>query len=294
MKNKKKIVAYHGACLDGSSAAAVFKMRYPEAVFYPIKSRIHTEIKDAILQDLKKGDAELFVLDNPWFVEDYAKSGVKLTIIDHHKGAFDELISLAEQYENINYIFDDKKSGASLTWSFLFPDKDLPKFIWHIEDVDIWRMEDKYHSDLISTYASIYMDNLDKYIEMINADIEEIYKLAKPVLDYRDALIDYYMRNAQALHLKVGEYKIKAYNVASIRPVISEFGNRISKEVKEPVVMFKLFGDLVNLSFRSASEKWKPLPVDLAQSLGGNGHPLAAGAKMRLQDFLDSLEESNE
>ncbi len=290
-----KIVAYHGSCLDGSSAAAVFKMKYPNAEFFPLKSRIHIELRDSILSLLESNtDSEIYVLDNPWFVEDYAKSGKPVTVIDHHIGEKENLENLASKYPNLKFIFDNSKSGASLTWSFLFADKPLPKFVWHIEDGDLYRYNEKEKSKLVESYAAIYLDNLDKFIEMIESDIEDIYRIARPVLDYQNMLLNYYKRNAQALHLKIGTYKIKAYNVASTRPVVSDFGNAMSKETKEPIVMFKVFGDRVNLSFRSASEDFKPLPVDLAQSLGGNGHKLAAGASMSLKDFLANLEEVEE
>ncbi len=293
MKSNMKIVSYHGACLDGSTAAAVFKMSYPDAKFFPIKSRVHTDIKDEILRLLDENDnAELYVLDNPWFVEDFAQTGRIVTVLDHHAGEFENLSALASKYENLNYIFDNEKSGASLTWSFLNPDKKMPKFIWHIEDGDLYRYEDKEKSKLTESYAAIYLDDLDKFISFINSDIEEIYEKARPALDYQNMLIDYYMRNAKALHVNIGRYKIKAYNVASLRPVVSDFGNLISEKVKEPVLMFKIFGDTVNLSFRSASENFEPYPVDLAQSCGGNGHKLAAGATMSLKEFLERLEDS--
>ncbi len=288
-----KIVSYHGACLDGSTAAAIFKMSYPDAKFFPVKSSVHTDIKDEIINLLKENsEAELYVLDNPWFVEDFAKTGRSVTVLDHHVGEFENLNALASKYENINYIFDNEKSGASLTWSFLHSGEDLPRFVWHIEDGDLYRYEDKEKSKLTESYAAIYLDDLDKFISFINSDIEEIYERARPALDYQNMLIDYYMRNAKALHFNIDGYKIKAYNVASIRPVVSDFGNLISAKVKEPVLMFKIFGDTVNLSFRSASEDFKPYPVDLAQSCGGNGHKLASGAAMPLREFLGRLEEA--
>jgi len=293
MKNNLKVVTYHGACLDGSSAAAVFKMAHPDARFFPVKSSVHTDIKDEVLDLL--GDnkqVEVYVLDNPWFVRDFAKTGAAVTVLDHHMGEYNNLSAIAKEYDNVRYVFDNEKSGASLTWSYLFPDKKMPKFIWHIEDGDLYRYEDKTKSKLIESYAAIYLDDLDKFIEFINADLDDLYKKAQPVLDYQNMLIDYYLRNASALHFNVSGYKIKAYNVASIRPIVSDFGNAMSEKVKEPVLMFKVFGNTVNLSFRSASESFKPYPVDLAQACGGNGHKLAAGAAMPLQEFLERLEEA--
>ncbi len=293
MKSNTKIIAtYHGACLDGSSAAAVLKLKHPEVKFFPIKSNVHTEIRNEVLSILNSDkEYELYILDNPWFIEDFAKTGNKITILDHHIGEFENLNSITKKYPNVEYVFDNDKSGASLTWSYLFKNKEVPKFIWHIEDGDLYRYDEKEKSKLVESYATIYIDNIDKFITFINSDIMEIYKKAEPVLDYQNMLIDYYLRNAQALHLNIHGYKIKAYNIASIRPVVSDVGNIISQKTKEPVVMFKIFGNTVNLSFRSASENYKPYPVDLAQICGGNGHKLAAGATMSLNEFLKNLKE---
>ncbi len=289
MKNKK-IVSYHGACVDGTAAAAVFKMRYPNSIFVPVKSRSDFDARDKILSLYgQDAESELYILDNPFFADDFAKIFKSLTIIDHHIGEFEHLRRLERENINTEYIFDNSKSGASLTWSFLFPDKDLPKLIWHVEDGDIWRMGDKYGTDLVYSYLSIYVDDLDAYINFINSDINDIYEKAEPVLEYKNMLLDYYIRNAQALHLKVGEHIIKAYNVASVRGLVSSFGNKMSEITKESIVMFKCFGDHVNLSFRSASDKFTPSALELAQSLGGNGHKQAAGASMPLKNFINSL-----
>ena len=286
----KKVAVYHGACVDGSTAAAVFKMCFKDVELIPIKSRIHEEAKEEAIELAKKHGSELFVLDNHFFVKDYLNEGLKLTVLDHHISGYEELKALEKENPNLSYIFDNNKSGASLAWAHFFKGKEIPKFIWHVEDGDIWKMEDRYHTDLVNTYASIYMDNIDKYIEMINSDIEEIYKIAKPIYEYREALIDYYIRNAQALHLKIGEHVIKAYNVASIRPVVSQFGNIVSEKTKETIVMFKIFGDHVNLSFRSAGD-FKPSARELAVFLGGGGHERASGATMPLKDFIENLQD---
>ena len=290
------IATYHGACLDGSAAAAVLKMRYPQAKLVSVKSRVHQDAKEEVIKLVethKEEGVELYMLDNPFFAREFAQLGVKLTIIDHHIGEHENLSRLEKEFENVKYIFDNNKSGASLAWGYFFEGKQLPKFIWHIEDGDIWRLDDEENTGKVESYASIYLDKIDKFIEFINADIEDLYKKGEVALAYRDMLVDYYMRNANALHLKVGKDIIKAYNVASLRPVVSQFGNLMSQRVKEPVVMFKVFGNTVNLSFRSASEKWKPYPVDLAQSLGGNGHKLAAGATMPLDEFVKNLQDVN-
>ena len=284
------IVSYHGACVDGSTAAAVCKKKFPDAEFVPVRHRKDEEAKNSLLSLIEKyKEHTLYMLDNPFFARELAQKSRELIILDHHIGEKENLKEIEAEFENVKYIFDNDKSGASLAWQYFFPDKEIPPFIKYVEAGDIWKKEGiEKEVDLVETYASIYLDNLDKYIEMIDEDINKIFEIAKPIVEYKDMLVDYYLRNARALHIKIGDHVVKAYNVASIRPVVSEIGNKLSKQTKETVMLFKVFGDVVNVSFRSAGD-FSPSALELAQSLGGNGHKRAAGAAMNLKDFLDSI-----
>lgn len=286
----KIIVSYHGACIDGSTAAAICKMKHKEAAFVPVRHRKDEEAKEELLSLIAKSkDNLVYMLDNPFFARELAKSANKLVILDHHIGEHENLKSIEEEFDNVKYIFDNEESGASLAWRYFFPEKEEPAFVSYVKAGDIWKKEGiEKEVDLVETYASIYLDNLDKYIEMINSNIEDIFSIAHPIVEYKDMLVDYYLRNAKALHIKIGEYIVKAYNIASIRPVVSEIGNKLSKQTKETVMLFKVFGDVVNVSFRSAGD-FSPSALELAQSLGGNGHKRAAGAAMDLKKFLDSI-----
>ena len=287
--SNKKIATYHGACIDGTAAATVFKMANPEVDdIYPIKSSADKHIEHVLL-DIDE-NTHVFLLDNVFFLEDIiAKAPAAVTVIDHHISEYERLGHLRAQ-KKIEYIYDVNKSGATLTWRYFFPGKELPKMLWHIEDGDIWKMEDEAGTDKATSYAFLFMDDLQGMQNVILQDIERVYQKGEALVAYRNRIVDYYMRNAQALHLQVGNYRVKAFNVASVRPVVSLVGNKLSELTKETVVLFKMFGDHVNLSFRSNDKVHGPKAVELAKNLGGGGHTLAAGASIPLREFVDRLD----
>jgi len=54
-------------------------------------------------------------------------------------------------------------------------------------------------------------------------------------------------------------------------------------------VLFKVFGNRVNLSFRGNKRVHGPNAEELAVYLGGGGHKYASGASMDLKQFLNAL-----
>ncbi len=284
-----KLATYHGYCADGATAAAIFLRKYPDAIMIPVISKDDEDAKEEVIKHSKEV-GEIYVLDNAYFAKEYLETGKRVNIIDHHVTNEPVLQELSLEYKNLNVIFDLKESGASLTWKYLFPNEDLPRFVWHIRDGDLWNMEDEHNTQLTVLYTTLFLDNLNKLQTLLHIPIEEIYEKAEPIFRYRDNIVNYYLRNAQALHLRIGEHTVKAYNVASVRDVISIVGNKLSEITKETVVLFKVFGNRVNLSFRSNEKVHGPSAAELATLLGGGGHKYAAGASIHTKDFINSLE----
>jgi hypothetical protein len=53
-----------------------------------------------------------------------------VTLIDHHKTALEDLAGLP----SLHTFTDLERSGATLAWDYLFPDKPRPLLLGHIED----------------------------------------------------------------------------------------------------------------------------------------------------------------
>jgi oligoribonuclease NrnB/cAMP/cGMP phosphodiesterase (DHH superfamily) len=140
----KNLCIYHDNCIDGLTAAAIClnASRHPNLVwnskkltgticFYPGK------YQEAPPYDLIAGK-------HVWLVDfSYKKAQLleilqicdKLTILDHHVSAKDELENI--EHPKLTCIFDLNRSGAGITWDYLFTGPRL-EIIDLIEDRDLW------------------------------------------------------------------------------------------------------------------------------------------------------------
>ncbi len=133
----KPLVIYHGNCADGFSAAWCFWRKYGERADYVAgvyqQSPPDVKGRDVYLVDFSYKCA---------VVADMLRSAWRVTLIDHHKTAIDELASLCMgDYDHapLQWFCDLERSGATLAWDYLFPDEPRPLLLGHIEDRDLWR-----------------------------------------------------------------------------------------------------------------------------------------------------------
>ena len=55
-----------------------------------------------------------------------------VTVLDHHLGNRDVVESMPE------YVFDEKRSGATIAWSYFHPDTIVPMLLRYVEDGDLY------------------------------------------------------------------------------------------------------------------------------------------------------------
>lgn len=143
----KQYIIYHDKCTDGLTSAAIFnywieKHSYRNAHDYEFIPG-YFQMKKEDLEKLK--DGVVFFLDFSLkkdlfeYVLDIANNVV---LIDHHKGAYDELNHLFNR-SNLKVVFDLEECGSTLTWKYLFSNVEVPLIIKHVRDRDIWKWENK-------------------------------------------------------------------------------------------------------------------------------------------------------
>ncbi len=281
---KNIIGIYHGKCIDGTAAAAVLLKKFPEAKVFPLPHGYTTEDIAEILE-LVTAETEVYTVDCSLGVKEFLQKGVSVTTIDHHIGGKEELETLAHEEDNFNFIFDNEKSGASLTWSYFFPEEELPELIKYVEDADIWTW--KYGDDTkhVNNYLSMYRNDPEKMLGYIeHEDIESIKEKGSIISKYTDLAIEKHLEILPNT-LRIGEWEVPAYNITSYH---SMCGNKLSKALGKTVAMYTINGDEVSLGFRSCNEE-SPTSLELATVLGGGGHTKASGARMSLKEFLEGL-----
>jgi uncharacterized protein len=124
------LILYHGHCPDGWCAAYIASKKYPEAKLVPMDHGAnHAEVlKECIHKDVLMVDFSLRTREEN---DTLAASTRSFLILDHHKSAQAVL-------ENASYaVFDMKRSGAGLTWDYLFGGT-RPWVVDFIEDRDLW------------------------------------------------------------------------------------------------------------------------------------------------------------
>ena len=123
-------ILYHARCHDGfASAYAAWRALGDSATYIPVR---HGEPipdmpdgSDVYIQDFAYPRSELLKLSDR----------AKVTVLDHHKTAMNDLSGLSFA------IFNLKKSAATLAWEYWHPDCPMPELFAYIEDRDLQRLE---------------------------------------------------------------------------------------------------------------------------------------------------------
>jgi oligoribonuclease NrnB/cAMP/cGMP phosphodiesterase (DHH superfamily) len=276
---KQILGIYHKNCIDGTSAAAVVLKKFPEAKLFPLSHSYTKEDLDPI-RDLAKKGAEIYIVDCTLGFKELLEDGHDVVIIDHHISDREEMMDKADGNPKIKYVFDNEKSGASLAWSYFFPEKAEPESIKYVEDSDlgIWQYGDD--TKQVNNYLSMFRNNPETMLKLLEGDIEELKTKGALIIRYSDKQIEDLIKTPPVT-LKIGEYVVPAYNITMYRTAC---GNIISEKQDSVAVMFTIKGNNVNFSFRS-KEHQNPSALELAQVFGGGGHRNSAGATASLEDF---------
>lgn len=128
----KPLVIYHGNCADGFAAAWVCRRKFGDAAEY-VPGVYQTPPPDVT-------GRRVYLVDFSYkrdVVAEMIKTAERVILIDHHKTAIEDLHELPglEQYTDL------ERSGATLTWDYLFPNEPRPLLLGHIEDRDLWKFK---------------------------------------------------------------------------------------------------------------------------------------------------------
>jgi len=130
MSDKPIVVIYHKRCPDGFGAAYAAWKKFGDSAEY-----IPAGYGDDALEGLEGKEVYLldFCYELPGEMDRIASIAKRFVTLDHHQSS-KELVKIAPEH-----IFDEKRSGASIAWSFFHPDTPLPRLIQYLEDGDLYR-----------------------------------------------------------------------------------------------------------------------------------------------------------
>lgn len=280
----KTIAIYHKDCTDGTTAAAVVLRKFPDALTFPLSHGYEKGDIAEILAQIAPGD-QVFTVDCVIGVRELLGAGHKVTSIDHHAGVFEESTQLAKDDPAFTYVFDNKKSGASLSWSYFFPNEPVPELIKLVEDVDLWNWRYAPDSKYMSNYLFMLTNQPAEVKKLIDSPLESIKRDGSVIARYSDIMIDHDVKHTEPIMLRVGSYEVPFYNITNNK---SEAGNALTKERDRAVGLFTIDANIVKISFRSL-DAHSPSSLELAKLLGGGGHKNSSGAGMPLEGFLKAI-----
>ncbi|MBK3333039.1 phosphoesterase [Persephonella atlantica] len=288
---KKVVCIYHGNCTDGTTAAAVLLKKYPDCQLFPFEHGYKPEHIDQLLQSVDK-ETTVYIVDFSLKKEDLIsliKRAKQVVNIDHHISAKDYLEEIDRQYDNFTFVFNNNRSGASLTWEYLF-NTEPPWIVKYVEDQDIWTWRYGENTKYVNLYLLPFTNRPEEVVKLLDQQPDNLIEKGKIIASFSDYLINKYVERAKETPVKIGEYTVRGFNTTYFQ---SEIGNILSTKFGEAVLLFSVQGTDVKLSFRSC-EGQKPNALDLARILGGGGHKNAAGALVKIEDFLKmvKLEEN--
>lgn len=282
---------YHKDCLDGTTAAAVLLKKFPDVVLRPLSHRYKEEDLNSIVKEVGE-ETTVYILDfslREGHSEKLIKKVTEVINIDHHIGAEEKLKILDKNYSNFSFVFDNDRSGASLTWIYFYGEENIPQLIKYIEDSDIWRFTYGDETRYAVSFLYQFSGHPEEMLDYINASEEKIQKVlrdGKMIKEYRDGQRDTLLRSVDTINLKIKEYVVPIHNTPEF--LRSDVGHILATKLGKTVATFVINGDVVKLHFRGSDEH-NPSALDLAKILDGGGHRNAAAASVSLKKFCEMI-----
>lgn len=257
----KTIICYHAGCPDGFGSAWAFYHKYKDdALYVPFRYGDKLESYE---------DCDVFFLDcsvKRDYLLEIKEKAKSVTVIDHHITAYDDIGDLDFCH------FDLKHSGCVLSWKYLFPDKEIPIILQHIEDRDLWSWKLENSEEILS-----YLDSFDKTIgdwvlieKMLNSDkgYDKVVESGKAILRYKNTIIKKISKNSR-------DIKICGYNGIAINSPFfqSEIGD-LYPEYDFVLIYYSKRNQYI-CSLRTSHDNVDV--SEIAKKFNGGGHKKASG-----------------
>lgn len=290
----QKLIIYHSNCTDGWCSAWLCHLVWPDAEF--VSANYGWEPPDVTGKDVLIVD---FSYDRPVLEQMAAKAAV-LKVLDHHETAEKNLAGLPY------CTFDQSKSGAHLTWDYLVgegllqphklwpvlspdyfaPVKGEPKLHWlvqYVEDYDLHAHALPYHHEICAAIRN-HDTEFEVWDEMSKRTAESMIEEGRPVLRYQNWLIDHHVRYVQVV-------EIRGHKGLGVQCSMNKLWSRVADGImaKHPDTPFVAIWQDTADGFRIYSLRSRGgfHVGQLAETLGGGGHPGAAAFKVNYRTTLE-------
>lgn len=283
---KDVVVIYHGGCPDGVASAIVAVEALgddlnlvPGHYAHPLsEENIDLQGKTVVLCDFSYPLEEM---------QKIVSQAYRVIFLDHHRTPLENLAQLLAE-PNVFAFASVHYSGASLTWQFFNPGKDIPLFISYIEDGDLYKFILDDSRNIVKGIHAV----LDKGIRQ-NSHLlmDSIFQQQRPFLKMLGEKINEEANRQAKSIIKQGRMTATAYGHTF--PVINAtpdhtnlVGELIYTTEDVPFVMiYTILANRVKISLRSNANAVDV--AELAQRIfpKGGGHRSAAAGFMPFDQF---------
>lgn len=250
----KKLVIYH-CDNDGFGAAYACWLNFGEEAEY-ISAQYNQP-----LPEIPNGVEEIYIVDISYSREvcDSLASKYKLTILDHHKTAYEIL-------KDTNYaVFDLEHSAAVLVFKYLFPHKEIPAILSYVEDYDLWKFQLNKSKEV-----NLYIDTLVQFEEWDEFELSKAIEGGTAIRKFRDRQVNESIKNSNIIEFE--GYKVVLLNATEN---VSTVGNELLKKYKADFsITYRDVGSKRYYSLRSIGDFDVSV---IAKKYGGGGHKNASG-----------------
>lgn len=276
------LIIYHANCLDGFGAAyaafAYFSAHHIEAEYLAAS---HGD------EPPECGGREIYIVDFSYkrdVLQRICSVAEKVTILDHHITAQEQLVGLDREHANLKVVFDMDKSGAVLSWEH-FHQAPVSCLLMHVQDRDLWRFE-LDGTDEINTALMSHPFNFDFWHELAGSEerLAALRNEGETLNRYRRQLIEQY--KSRAVIGRVAGYQVPVVNAPHI--IISELLGELAMDYPF-AAGYQDKGTKRSWSLRSRRDGGEDV-AKVAERFGGGGHRNAAGFSTHLPESLLSLD----
>lgn len=285
------VVIYHANCSDGFGAAYIAR-HYSQLNALPNNSGkirlIPYSHKDKIADFLENQNIVFidccYERNDLLHVKEVAN---KVLVLDHHD-------TVDRGCGDLDFVHLDRtRSGVRLAWNFFFFEQIIPVQFLHIEDRDLFRFSLDYTKFFCAALDSYEMsfDVWDQYfsIDMSESHYAMHIQIGRSIIRYKETIIRQLTKNSH----KIDFFGYLAVWCNVPFPLHSDAGNFLKETL--PDCKFSIcIGiedlDIIYLSFRSLNFN----VLEIVESLGGGGHPNAAGCRITREKFNELFNVQHE
>lgn len=264
----RRLVLYHGNCIDGFTAAWAAWHKFGDAMT-EYRPTIHADQPDV-------GGADVYMLDICYpreTMERIAREAHSLWVIDHHKTARDAMVGF-QTSARVQVDFDMDRSGAGMAWDLLMAGNERPWLVDFVEDRDLWRFDLRGSKEVnawIGAHKRETFADWDRLNEAPGGPAAALEK-GHAVLQFVDRYVS--EMAAQARLVDFEGYRVPVVNAPYIN--ISELVGKLAESAPFAVGWMQRGDGMFTYSLRSRGDGGIDVS-EIAKRYGGGGHRNSAG-----------------